>query len=116
MLQLQHIHLNKNIFKAETVAVDTLNLFKSPSLNESTIKSADISNPLIMAEISPDQFNLIDGHHRLEKARREGGEVISVYKIFAEHHIHFLNSSEAYQAYVKYWNDKCKIIGKTNAI
>jgi hypothetical protein len=116
---IQYIHLNPDIFKAETVAVNAVNSFnsfKSSNLNESTVKSADISIPLIMAEISPDQFNLIDGHHRLERAKREGREVISVYKIPAEHHVLFLNASEVYQAYVEYWNEKCKEIGKVNAI
>lgn len=111
---IQYIYLNPDRFKAETVAVKTLNSFKSSNLDESTVKSADISSLLIMVEISPDQFNLIDGHHRLERARREGKELISVYKIPAEHHVCFLNSSEAYQAYVEYWNDKLKLIGKAN--
>lgn len=112
---IQYIHLNSDIFKAVTVAVNTLNAFKSSDLNESAVRSADISNPIIMAEISPNQFNVIDGHHRLERARREGREVISVYKVLAEHHVRFLNTSEAYQEYVKYWNNKLKEMGKINA-
>ena len=39
-------------------------------LEEEHIQAADLDRPLIFIELAPDSFNLIDGHHRLEKARR----------------------------------------------
>ena len=42
------------------------------SINESHMDSVVISQPVILAEISPGRFNLIDGNHRMEKARRLG--------------------------------------------
>lgn len=111
---IQYIAKNQDIFQAEQVMVNSLRLFSSSKLNEATIKSADLSVPIIMAEISPNQFNIIDGHHRLEKARREGMDVVLAYKVPAEHHILFLDSAEGYQAYVKYWNNKLRESEKYN--
>jgi ParB-like chromosome segregation protein Spo0J len=34
--------------------------------------SVEILRPVVLAEISPGQYNLIDGRHRMEKARRMG--------------------------------------------
>lgn len=105
---IQYIDDNHEIFQTEQILVNALQSFSSPNLNEATVKTADLSVPIIMAEISPDQFNVIDGHHRLEKARSEGVEVVLAYKVPAEHHIFFLNSIDGYLAYVEYWNNKLK--------
>ena len=39
-------------------------------LDESHVESVDISDPEMLAEIAPGQYNLIDGNYRTEKARR----------------------------------------------
>jgi hypothetical protein len=36
----------------------------SRHLDEKTVASADLSRPVLLAEISPGRYNLIDGHHR----------------------------------------------------
>jgi hypothetical protein len=106
---LEFINTNKDTFQVEEVEVNTIRYsFSNSHLNESTIKSADLSVPIILAEISPGLFNVIDGRHRLKKAYRNGASKILVYKVLAEQHIRFLTSSMAYEAYVKYWNDKSK--------
>lgn len=51
------------------------------SVNESHVEKVDIQKPVILAEISPGRFNLIDGIHRMEKARRIGIKSIQAYKI-----------------------------------
>jgi phosphopantothenoylcysteine synthetase/decarboxylase len=38
------------------------------SVNESHMKHVEISTPIILAEIAPGRYNVIDGNHRLEKA------------------------------------------------
>jgi hypothetical protein len=75
-------------------------------LNESTITNANLSAPIILAEISPGRFNVIDGNHRLEKAFRAGQVKVPAYRVSAEHHLAFLTSEDAYKAYVDYWNSK----------
>jgi hypothetical protein len=42
------------------------------SLNEDHVDNVDPTKPIILAEIAPNHYNVIDGHHRLEKARRSG--------------------------------------------
>ena len=78
----------------------------SPGLNELTIAAADLSRPVILAEISPSRYNLIDGNHRVAKARREGVPSILAYRIRCPEHVAFLTSTRAYAKYVEYWNSK----------
>ena len=76
------------------------------SINESHMDSVVISRPVILAEISPGQYNLIDGNHRMEKARRLGVMSILAYRVHVEQHIRFLTSKRAYLTYIEYWNSK----------
>ena len=100
------IKANPNKFPLEEFEVKKLRTFPSCSLNESTIQTANLSTPIILAEISPGRFNVIDGNHRLEKAHRDGLNKILAYKVSAEQHVVFLTSEKAYKLYVKYWNSK----------
>lgn len=113
---IQYINKNKEIFQPEEITLHALRSFGSQNINETAVKTADLSIPIIMAEIAPYQFNVIDGHHRLEKARREERAVILAHKVPAEHHVCFLNSTKAYVAYVEYWNIKLKKRKKYNVI
>ena len=95
---------NPEVFVPEEVAVNSLHKFLS--LNESHVDSVDISKPVILAEIAPSRFNLIDGQHRVEKAHRQGIETIRAYKLNVNQHIRFLTSIKTYEIYVEYWNSK----------
>lgn len=78
------------------------------SINEAHMDSVEISRPIILAEISPGRYNLIDGNHRMEKARRTGTKSIQAHKLNVKQHMEFLTSREAYVAYIEYWNGKLK--------
>ncbi|MFZ0498107.1 MAG: ParB/Srx family N-terminal domain-containing protein [Steroidobacteraceae bacterium] len=94
-------------FRAEPVALEDICYGgTSPGLNELTIAAADLSRPVILAEISPGRYNLIDGNHRVAKARREGVPSILAYRIRCPEHVAFLTSTRAYEKYVEYWNSK----------
>ena len=94
-------------FRAEIMAVDDIaHAGNSTRLNEPTILAADLSRPVILAEIAPSRFNLIDGHHRVAKARSEGVLSIAAYRIRCPEHVAFLTSTRAYEMYVEYWNSK----------
>ena len=80
----------------------------SSKFKEDHLPAVDINRPIIIAEISPDRYNVIDGNHRIEKARRLGMETILAYRLGPEHHMQFLTTSEGYRAYVEYWNGKLK--------
>jgi len=77
-------------------------------LNESHIDETDITVPIILAEISPGRYNVIDGNHRVEKAYRMGVVNINAYRLKPEQHIQFLTSLKAYHSYIDYWNSKIK--------
>lgn len=100
------IKANPHRFQPEEVLVTTIRTYPSSNLNESTIPAANTSEPIILAEIAPDKFNVIDGNHRLEKAYRDRVSKILAYKVNSQEHIAFLTSKKAYEEYVKYWNSK----------
>lgn len=104
---LEYIHNNRYSVPLEEVAGK--DFWKDYSfINESYVDSIEISELVVMAEISPERYNLIDGHHRMEKARRLGIYSIRAYKLAAEQHVRFLISEKAYVAFVEYWNRKLK--------
>ena len=83
---LECIEKNPDDVTLEKVAVsDFCKGFSS--INESHMDSVVISRPVILAEISPGQYNLIDGNHRMEKARRLGVMSILAYRLHVEQHI-----------------------------
>ncbi|MBU2512132.1 ParB/RepB/Spo0J family partition protein [bacterium] len=102
---IQHIESNKNEFELLEIETIDFHIYNS-SINESHLDSVDVSKPAIIAEISPGRYNLIDGHHRLEKARRMKIRSIPAYKLNVDQHIQFLTEIEAYIAYIEYWNSK----------
>ena len=102
---IEYIQSNSDQFILEEVKAG--DFFKEfSSINDSHVESVDVSKPVILAEISPDRYNLIDGNHRMEKARRMGIKEIQAYKLNADQHIKFLTSKTAYLAYIEYWNSK----------
>lgn len=80
----------------------------STSINEDHIDSVDVSIPIILAEISPGRYNVIDGNHRLEKAFRMGMEKIFAYRLNPTQHTRFLITEKGYLAYIEYWNSKLR--------
>jgi hypothetical protein len=78
------------------------------STDEAHMDSVQLDRPVILAEISPGGYNVIDGNHRLEKARRMDVTRLPAFRLDPEQHIRFLTSRDAYVAYVKYWNEKLK--------
>jgi len=104
---LQFINNHPDACTLEGVAVSDFHVGFS-SIDESHLDSVEISSPVILAEISPGRFNLIDGNHRMEKARRTGVKRILAYKLSVDQHIQFLTNKKAYKAYVEYWNSKLR--------
>ena len=104
---IEHITENPNEYEPVAVDVDDFSEAFS-SIKESHVDSVDISRPVILAEIAPGYYNLIDGNHRMEKARRMGIKSVSAFRLNVKQHIKFLTSKEAYLSYVEYWNGKVK--------
>ena len=104
---INYIENNLEVFGLEEVEVANFDRDFS-SINENYLDSIQNNAPVILAEISPNQFNLIDGHHRMEKARRKETKSLMAYKLYAHQHVAFLTSRKAYMAYVEYWNEKLR--------
>jgi hypothetical protein len=93
--------------RAELIALgDISHSGDGAGLSEQTVVAADLSRPVILAEIAPSRYNLIDGHHRVAKARRAGVPSVLAHRIRCPEHVAFLTSTRAYEAYVEYWNSK----------
>jgi len=103
----EYISSNPGLFTAEEVAVKEIHR-ESLHINESHLDSVDISRPVILAEIAPGQYNLIDGNHRVEKAFRLGVEKIRAFRIQPEQHHRFISNRQGYEKYVDYWNQGLK--------
>ena len=102
---LEYINATLNDFPIEYVpVVFWANNFSS--IDESHLDSVDIAKPVIIAEIGPDRYNVIDGNHRIEKAQRMGQKKLPAHRLTVRHHINFLIDKEAYLSYVEYWNSK----------
>ena len=104
---IKHIQEKPAIAALETALVKDFHA-KFSTITESHVDTVDISKPVILAEISPGRFNLIDGNHRVEKARRQGVESLPAFRLEAKEHISFLTSKEAYLAFIDYWNGKLR--------
>jgi hypothetical protein len=78
------------------------------SINEAHLPSVDCSQHIILAEISPGRYNIIDGHHRIEKAFRTNIALIPAYKLKMEQLINYFIDILGYKAFVDYWNSKLK--------
>ena len=102
-------HIKKNSDEIDLVEVTVSDFPKSfSSVDESHVDSVDFSRPVLLAEISPGHYNLIDGNHIMEKARRMGISRILAYRLNVKQHIEFLTERKAYLSYVDYWNGKLK--------
>lgn len=106
----EYIQTHSEDIPCEEIAVSDFS--NSSTVNESHIDSVEVSRPVILAEIAPGRYNVIDGNHRMEKARRMGIKNVTAYKLSAKQHMQFLTSEKAYIAYIEYWNDKVKQFGR----
>ena len=108
---LAHIGANASEFPIENVLVGTLGITSS-NLDDAAVLKADLGTPIILAEIAPGRFNIIDGNHRVERARREGAVTLPARRVGPDCHYRFLTSVDAYRRYVEYWNEKAAATAK----
>ena len=94
-------------FPIEFIALSEIPNYGDSNLDVDTVRSADLSRPILLAEISPGRFNVIDGNHRVAKARH-GAPTVPARRIHCSDHLQFLTSFTAYEKYVEYWNGKVR--------
>lgn len=100
-------YIRNNNITCEEVLVNEFSRGSS-KFKESHLATVDVTRPIIVAEISPGRYNVIDGNHRMEQARRMGIENLPAYKISPDQHLQFLTTEQGYLAYIEYWNSKLK--------
>jgi hypothetical protein len=76
------------------------------NISQDHVNLVDINIPVIQAEINPNQYMIIDGHHRLVKAYYDGVKYMESYILKVNQHIPFFITVKSYKAFVKYWNSK----------
>ena len=107
------IEKNLNQVELSTVQVNTPSPgADSENLDEEFIPIADLTRPIIVLRMRPESFRLIDGNHRVAKARRLGVKELPTYYLTELQHREFFTFKEADRMYVDYWNDKLKMLEK----
>ena len=104
---IEYVRSNTGNIPVEGVTVADLPE-KNASINWSHVDTTDVSLPIILAEISPGRYNVIDGNHRVEKARRLGIQKVPAYRLTIPQHVRFLTDKKAYVSYIEYVNGKLK--------
>jgi len=103
---IEYIRNHPHEISPGEVAVKDVTQFSS--IEDSRLESIKLGEPVILAEIVPGKYNLIDGHHRMEKARKLGITNLPAYRLTVRQHMKFLTEKKSYDAYVEYWNDKLR--------
>ena len=103
-------------FPIDCIAIADIPDFGESGLTEAAIRAAELSRPVLLAEIAPGHYNLIDGNHRVARARRDGVPAIPVRRVASPAHVPFLTSTMAYEKYVEYWNGKIVDAGSGVAV
>jgi len=106
---LVHLHDGKLVAEREEIDVEEWTCQNCCNkVNESHLAGVDINLPVIQAEISPGRYVIIDGNHRLEKARRNQVGFIPSWKIRAIQLVDYFTEEIGYLAFIDYWNEKCR--------
>lgn len=108
---LEYLQSDESDIPISDAQVADFPLYSPTSLNQEHINTVDIEKPIIIAEIAPQRYNVIDGNHRMEKARREGTRHLHCYRVQPEVHTRFITDLNAYHSYIEYWNDKVDELG-----
>ena len=101
---MKFIENSPRVVSLITVNTKDYHIFRD--LDQDYVDTVDYKRPGIIAEISPGNYNFIDGNHRLLKAKQDGIKEIQVYRLLVEQHISYLTSKESYKKYIEYWNEK----------
>ena len=106
---LEHIAANGDEYTTEEIRVtEYMSSFRRLSHEECA--DVDIQKPVILAEISPGRYNIIDGNHRICKAHYDGVETLKAYKLSPKQHSLFITERKAYDTYIEYWNEKLQYL------
>lgn len=106
MWDIEKILNNKQSFKIKVFCVEELAISNSFYGNLEYAMKTDITQPLIVVQLSENTDKLIDGNHRLQKALKKGIKKIAAYYLsFEEHHKYIVGyDAEMYRKVVEHWD------------
>ena len=112
---LAFISAHPDQFPLEHVDIRDIPDYGGADLSEETIETAVLTRPILQVELSPHQYVVIDGHHRIARARRDGVHSLPAYRVPCPQHVSFLICDRSYKTYVEYWNSKVDDAKKSHA-
>lgn len=101
--------IEAGLLNAVPIQIDVKKWYKEhyrDRINEEHLPSVDPSQPILIAEIKQDNYNIFDGHHRMEKASRSGQDWIDAYQLSGEQIVPYFITKNGYESFVSYWNGK----------
>jgi hypothetical protein len=107
--RLERNEVESGMLAIEEEQINVKEWFESHShnrVNEDYLPSVDISKTIILAEIRPGMFSVLDGNHRIEETYRENDFFIYSYKLKGEQLLPYFTSKGRYQSFVDYWHVK----------
>jgi len=102
-------------FPLEKLDVRDIPDYGGANLSEETIRTAVLTRPILQVELAPHQYVVIDGHHRIARARRDAVHTLPAYRVPCPQHVPFLICERSYTTYVEYWNSKFDDGKRSNA-
>jgi len=105
MWDVSKILHDKDHFKIVMCDVNDLSQNNTFNGNGCHIMSTDISQPVIVVQLSNDKYKLIDGNHRLQKALRLGIKEVPAYILSFEEHAKYIIDfdEQIYHDVVHHW-------------
>lgn len=108
---LEDIHSGN--LRVERESIDVIKRFKhhcKGAINKKHLSLVSLSQPVLQAEISPGDFVIIDGNHRMEKAFQDVILFVDSWKIKGEQLIPYFTEEKGYKAFIPYWNEKVEAL------
>ena len=100
------IEVNPKLFLCGKALVKDCSRYGKDNLNPEYVKQADLNKPLILVEIAPDRYEVMDGFYCIAKALQQGMDYLPAYYLTSEQAAAYLDSEENYARYLDYWNRK----------
>ena len=87
---LEDIEQHPEVYTIRSLSTDLLADHNDARVSHTRAMASDLSKPLVVAELSEGHLLLIDGNHRLYKARTLGMESIPCYYLSQQQQQHFI--------------------------
>ena len=96
---------DKHLFKIKEYDVAYLAMSNPFHGNDEYVKHTDITQPLIVVQLTENIDKVVDGNHRLQKALKLGMKIIHAYTLSFEEHCNYIvdYNEKTYRGVVEHW-------------